>query len=594
MAVRHRVVRRVLRRFLLHVPVRVLRRSTRTVSHSPTRASAGRRVVVRAIASVMVLVLVLALAVAPATTVAAATNGTVDYRAPSDAPVVDRFRPPPQPWMAGNRGIDYGTEPGAPVHAAADGRVVFAGTVAGTLHVTLLHDDGLRTSYSFLASITVAVGERVRAGDVVAVADGPFHFGVRAPDDSYLDPEQLLAGRLRPSVRLVPGTDDGLDALGASERRSLLGTIVGGGVAALHALGSMSDEATALLLHYAVELHPATHLARVADALREWERNRDSCTDPSTPVPAHDGRRIVVVVSGLGTSSASNTALEIDTATLGYAPEDVVPYSYAGGRAPRRDEGSVREVATGDPFAAVPRTEFDALDSQRSISESADDLSVLLQEVAAAQPGVPIDVVAHSQGGVVARLAVERSGDAGRLPDAVETLVTVSSPQQGAPLATAVRAVGDSIGGRSALSGLRATGVADELDDRLPAIDDLAETSSAIDEMRTRSVPDRVRFVTIGASGDLVVPGTSAVDPAADASVILPSAVGTEAHGSVPSSPPATREIGLAVAGRAPTCRSLGAVLGAALTAESVRWGEAAVGAAAATAASAVPVRVGD
>src|SRR5438309_10248638 len=74
------------------------------------------------------------------------------YVAPVDAPVVDGFRPPPQPWAPGNRGLDYATTPGAEVHAAADGEVVFAGAVADGLHVVVLHPDGIRTSYSFLGS----------------------------------------------------------------------------------------------------------------------------------------------------------------------------------------------------------------------------------------------------------------------------------------------------------------------------------------------------------------------------------------------------------------------------------------------------------
>ena len=67
--------------------------------------------------------------------------------------------------MAGNRGIDYGTAPNALVFAAADGRVIFAGAVGGTLHVTVEHADGLRTSSSFLETLTVAAGARVRIGD---------------------------------------------------------------------------------------------------------------------------------------------------------------------------------------------------------------------------------------------------------------------------------------------------------------------------------------------------------------------------------------------------------------------------------------------
>src|SRR2546427_4550471 len=77
---------------------------------------------------------------------AAAADGPVGYRPPVDAPVDDGFRPPATPWGPGNRGIDYATAPGAPVHAAAAGEVVFAGQVGGSLHVVVLHADGIRTS----------------------------------------------------------------------------------------------------------------------------------------------------------------------------------------------------------------------------------------------------------------------------------------------------------------------------------------------------------------------------------------------------------------------------------------------------------------
>src|SRR4051812_24090905 len=124
---------------------------------------------------------------------AAAADG-VTYRPPvEDAPIVDPFRPPPEPWAAGNRGVDYGTEPGAPVRAAASGQVVFAGPVAGSLHVVVLHDDGIRTSYSFLAGIDVRRGQRVEAGQQIGVGADSLPFGARA-GGAYVDPPLLLGG----------------------------------------------------------------------------------------------------------------------------------------------------------------------------------------------------------------------------------------------------------------------------------------------------------------------------------------------------------------------------------------------------------------
>ena len=86
--------------------------------------------------------------------------------------------------------------------ASADGTVEFAGQVGGTLHVVVKHADGLRTSYSFLASVSVIEGQQLARGTPVGRAGASVHFGVRL-GDTYLDPELVLEGRAF-GVRLVP------------------------------------------------------------------------------------------------------------------------------------------------------------------------------------------------------------------------------------------------------------------------------------------------------------------------------------------------------------------------------------------------------
>lgn len=132
----------------------------------------------------------------------AGTQEQVDYDPPVDAPVTDPFRPPPRPWLPGNRGIEFATSPGTPVRSAARGVVSFAGAVAGALHVTVTHPDGIRTSYSFLASIAVAAGAAVAKGQVVGRSGERLHVGARR-GDTYVDPASLWADG-PPWVRLVP------------------------------------------------------------------------------------------------------------------------------------------------------------------------------------------------------------------------------------------------------------------------------------------------------------------------------------------------------------------------------------------------------
>ena len=76
---------------------------------------------------------------------------------------------------------------------------MFAGTIAHRLYVTVLHPDGLRSSYSYLATIAVTVGQAVSGGDAIGTAGARMHLGVRR-GDRYLDPATLFR---RGHARLV-------------------------------------------------------------------------------------------------------------------------------------------------------------------------------------------------------------------------------------------------------------------------------------------------------------------------------------------------------------------------------------------------------
>ncbi len=534
----------------------------------------------------------------PAAAVASSSDGlpVVRYRPPVDGPIVDRFDPPAQRWQAGNRGVDYDVAPGTAVVAAADGEVVFAGAVAGTLHVTVRHADGLRTSYSFLARTSVHVGQQVRAGQGVGVAGGPVHVGVRTPDGTYLDPEALFAGAIEPHVRLVPGAEDGLDPL--AERRSLLDTFLDRGAAVLAHIEATGGHWLELVAHYLEELGPVVHVRRAAEAFQDWLDQLGDCTLAATEPPPPAGRRIVVVVSGLATTSDGNSAWELDTVAMGYDPEDVVRFSYQGGQAPspvRPAEGGGAQGGAAlvgldgpgpDPTTldaatldGIPVHAYDKTDSQQSIDQSARRLEDLLAQVAAAEPGVPIDVLAHSQGGIVARLGVVEAGARGTLPPTVENLVTVGSPHQGVPLATAVDALHQSDAGQRVLAGVRDTGFLDGVDDRFPAAAQLSESSSLIAHMQDTPIPDGVRFTSLGASGDLVVPGTATDDPQADTHRLITTDPYLAAHGDLTKMPETTREVRLAIAGLGPTCQTLSEAMGSFAEAETIRTAESVIGA---------------
>jgi murein DD-endopeptidase MepM/ murein hydrolase activator NlpD len=132
------------------------------------------------------------------------------YRLPlAGTPTVTRpFQPPPQPWLAGHRGVDLAGTPGQVALAAGAGLVAFAGTVAGVGVISIDHPDGLRTTYQPVLPL-VSVGERVTAGETIGTLlaghpDCPvaacLHWGLRRGEE-YLDPMSLL--RIT-RVRLYP------------------------------------------------------------------------------------------------------------------------------------------------------------------------------------------------------------------------------------------------------------------------------------------------------------------------------------------------------------------------------------------------------
>lgn len=134
------------------------------------------------------------------------------YAWPVRGPVIRGFEPPAGPYGAGHRGIDIAAQPGTQVRASEGGVVAFAGRVAGELHVSIDHPDGVRTSYAFLSSVSVEAGSPVERGAVVgAVGAGHpgsgashLHFGARFAGH-YIDPMLLLErGSLVGLIHLAP------------------------------------------------------------------------------------------------------------------------------------------------------------------------------------------------------------------------------------------------------------------------------------------------------------------------------------------------------------------------------------------------------
>jgi murein DD-endopeptidase MepM/ murein hydrolase activator NlpD len=118
------------------------------------------------------------------------------------APVSDPFRAPACTYCPGNRGLEYRPPPGSLIRAVAGGVVRFDGVIAGVRWLVVEQDDGRVASYGYLGAVTVAGGQPVHAGQVVAGSTGRFYFGLRQ-GRAYIDPQPLIGvWRYRP--RLIP------------------------------------------------------------------------------------------------------------------------------------------------------------------------------------------------------------------------------------------------------------------------------------------------------------------------------------------------------------------------------------------------------
>jgi triacylglycerol esterase/lipase EstA (alpha/beta hydrolase family) len=545
------------------------------------------------------------------------------WQRPVQGAVVRPFQQPSSIYGPGHRGVDFAATAaaGMPVRAANDGVVSFAGWVAGTLHVTIAHDGNLRTSYSFLQSINVREGQAVARGDVVGTAGGVgpdhdggvLHFGLRV-GDRYVDPMVLFRpDDLTKLVRLVPAGDPHEEPwTSAGERRELQTSLhlpspgqpaagssvadesggggcgpdlpvvdvvadaacdVGGwlgdraheavdiGLRTLHAVtGTANDVLDGLRgpLHDTIAMLrslPAAIASKLARtpagmlALDIFEIGRRfvgaltaECSDDAPPADGTGGSaHRVMVVAGINSSGQAGDrgpTVALDVAALGYhrGEGEVRYYSYAP------DGGPYTAAATGGSLLVAAR-------------QLAEQLRAMQRE----QPGREVDLIAHSQGGVVVDVFLHEVYQAAdpTLPP-IGTVITLSSPHEGAPVATAAAQIRSSSVGEQVL---------DEVGHRfgsLPppnavSVRQLSEYSALIQGVQRGGVPEHVDFTSIGATEDFVVPATNiSLRGATETTVAVNS---PSEHSAIVQDPNALRAVRAALEGRAPPCVGLGTAL---------------------------------
>jgi len=373
--------------------------------------------------------------------------------------------------------------------------------------------------------------------------------------DTYLDPMLLFAGG-PVVVELLPTDPPGAPDPPASEREVLAGVVREQRAGWARGLPGVSA-----VLRWLRERGAATIAASrfdsvgrgldlVADLrsrLDPWAR---CSTGPAPLRPAAAGRRVAVTVGGLGSTSESAAVDGLRTADLGYAPDDVVRFSYLGGRTPAGEpEGTL---------GRIPAHAHTSVDTQGDVQDVAVRLADLVEDVMMAEPDATVDIYAHSLGGLVTRLALldleDRGVDLGRLG----LVTTLGTPHRGADLATAI--LGANTGPVASVSLDAASGALDlGLDPDAVVVHQLAAGSDVVRRLWLEGVPPGVHLVSIAARGDLVVAAPRTV--VAGATNITVPVAGREAHSSLVGTDEATAEMARALAGQPPGCEPWSDVL---------------------------------
>lgn len=379
---------------------------------------------------------------------------------PVDGPVIRSFDAPPRDYGSGHRGVDFAAEPGTLVRAAAHGTVTFAGQVAGSGAVTVDHGNGMRTTYSRLDEIHVAAGARVDQGTWLGTVrdahdrQAGLHLGVIV-DDQYADPETYLGP---------------LDVSSAIHLAPVVWT---------------PPEVLPDTFASAFE-HAGTHA-----------RNCEPIVASGTWHAPNDN--IAVAVAGIASRTHPRVDAEIyehGPEQLGYAEGDIYRFSYRGHEGTRFHEPYQSQDTFGD------------------IRRAAGKLRALLAHIARRHPGRGVDLIAHSQGGIVARTFLQeaaRAWDPG-LPR-VEHIVTFASPHEGAPLAAAagdlVRQPG-LVGTATRLAGRWAARRGILPEPGAPSVQQLTPGSDLLGALAKGDVLFGVRALALGIPNDPIVPATSA------------------------------------------------------------------------------------
>jgi len=483
--------------------------------------------------------------------------------------VVRPFVAPRFKYGPGHRGVDFAAAAGTPAAAVGAGTVVFAGEVAGSLHVVVDHGGGVLTSLSFLLTVAVHQGQPVSRGQVLGTAggNGPehdvgmVHLGLRV-DGVYVDPMRLFAAiDLAAAIRLVPVHERpalrGLVTPGGEARslaeslrlprhipglepptepslwqqaKGMLGSFLSGSIRVGRVMG-----VPLVLTWHAFLATPlggfVADLHRMGSRFGDYLQRQEHCTADGASSGPGSGH-LLFAVGGINSHTDRRTGhtFDLDTRALGYHSDEVGWFSY------RRDGRA-----------------YTGRDTYQDLRVEARGLRDQLRAFARANPSREVDLAAHSQGGVVVDAFLELYYDPSdpTLPP-LGNVLTFSSPHDGATIARVAAEIGSGPKGHALLrAGGKLSGGA------VPPVDgtstrQLDPHSGLMRELRSRELPSELDVTSIGAVDDTVVDEENTHQRGARSVLVNPA--GANDHSLIVRDPQAMRAARLALELRPPEC----------------------------------------
>ncbi|MDQ4025471.1 MAG: hypothetical protein M3217_08275, partial [Actinomycetota bacterium] len=270
----------------------------------------------------------------------------------------------------------------------------------------------------------------------------------------------------------------------------------------------------------------------------DHERECTSAEERAHETPPNGN--VVVAINGLGSKTGGPTDTHLyrhAVDLLAYPPGDVYLFSYEGVRGERLHEPYRPAATFGD------------------LREGAVKLRALLHEIARRHPGRDVDLLAHSQGGLIARVYLERLAQSWspELPR-VRHLVTLATPHTGAAAADLAARMESSPWGRVVAGALSRLAHATELfpDPRARSVAQMSPGSGLNELLTAEDVAYGTRVLALSVPDDLAVPAHRA-RLANERSLMLPPAGGF-AHGRIVESARAASVAYDFLRDAAPTC----------------------------------------